>query len=159
MADINEMLRLALIQEQARANNFQPLTPEQAVALQRDAVSTEMPTWMEILAGGGLGGVAGRAVGRGMVRAGEAVSETMFPVLSGLAGPSAGRGMMNWAGRIGAGVGGVNGMDAATELARIRARQNTARDAEGQAGGFYGPASPMDAEGQPGGFYGNRPRR
>lgn len=144
----------------ASPNNFGPLTPEQEARLRKQAVTTEMPAALELLLGGGIGGVGGRAVGRAAAHGGEFLGSVAFPTvhtMAGMAGhnPS---GIVNWLGRIGGGLGALGGMGAAFDVAKDRARRNTMRDAEGQDGGFYGPASPMDAEGQPGGFYGRRTR-
>tara|TARA_R110000868_G_scaffold148231_2_gene369959 strand:- start:378 stop:848 length:471 start_codon:yes stop_codon:yes gene_type:complete len=140
-----------------QANNFGPLTPEQEAMLRR-GVTTEAINPLEMLIGGGVGGVAGRAIGRGIGHAGDMAGAVMFPGMDAMArmaghNPS---GLINWAGRVGGGLGGMLGVGAGANMATERARMNTMRDAEGQDGGFYGPASPMDAEGQPGGFYGRR---
>jgi len=99
-----------------------PLTPEQEATLKRQAVSSDMPLLIELLLSGGLGGVAGRAIGRGMGHAGD--------YIAGQVGPGA----ANIAGRVGAGLGTLAGVGGFGD----RARQNTIRDAEGQPGGFYG---------------------
>lgn len=125
MSDLNEMLRLALTQEQTRANNFQPLTPEQE-ALMRRGITTETVSPLDMLLGGGLGALAGRALGRGMGHAGG--------FIAGETGPAA----ANWAGRVGAGFGFMAGAGGPNAAAQDRARMNTLRDAEGQLGGFYG---------------------
>lgn len=106
-------------------NYFPPLTPEQIAALQRQAISTETFSPFDMLMGGGIGAIAGRAVGRGMGH----VADFMVPT-----GPAA----ANWAGRAGTLLGGLAGVGGPNQAAQDRARMNTIRDAEGQPGGFYG---------------------
>lgn len=107
------------------ANNFGPLTPEQEAMLRR-GVTTETINPLDMLIGAGLGGVAGRAMGRGMGHAAD--------YITGTAGPAA----ANWAGRAGALLGGLAGAGGPNQSAQDRARMNTMRDAEGQPGGYYG---------------------
>ncbi len=124
MADETNSLRQ--MQSQQPANNFAPLTPEQEAELRRQAISTELPTALEILLSGGFGAGFGRAIGRGMGHAGG--------FIAGETGPAA----ANLAGRIGTGFGFLAGAGAPDKAAQDRARMNTIRDAEGQPGGFYG---------------------
>lgn len=112
-------------QYQRGANYFPPLTPEELAALQRQAITTETFSPLDMLMGGGIGAVAGRAMSRGMGH----VADFMVPT-----GPAA----ANWAGRVGTVLGGLAGAGAPNQAAQDRARMNTFRDAEGQPGGFYG---------------------
>lgn len=108
-----------------QANNFGPLTPEQEAMLRR-GITTETISPLDMLMGGGIGALAGRAVGRGMGNAAEYLART------GTANAAA------WPGRVGGVLGGLAGAGGPNQAAQDRARMNTMRDAEGQAGGFYG---------------------
>jgi len=108
-----------------QANQFGPLTPEQEAMLRR-GITTETISPLDMLMGGGIGALAGRAIGRGMGHVGG--------FIAGETGPAA----ANIAGRVGGGLGFMAGAGAPNQAAQDRARMNTVRDAEGQPGGFYG---------------------
>ena len=110
MADQNALM-------QSQANNFGPLTPEQEAQLKQQAVTTELPLLIEMLLSGGIGGFAGRAMGRGMGHVGG--------FIGGEIGPAA----ANWAGRVGGGLGFLAGAGGPNAAAQDRARMNTIRDA------------------------------
>lgn len=98
------------------ANNFGPLTPEQE-ALMRRGVTTETINPLELLLGAGMGAGVARA---GQHMAGAVGQAPWYLSALGMLG------------------GGAAGANMASNMPRIRAEQNTMRDAEGQPGGFYG---------------------
>jgi hypothetical protein len=106
-------------------NSFGPLTPEQEELLRRQAISESwgpMDFVTPMGVGGAALGVAGRALGRGMVRAGDTLSDLMFPTIgaaSRMVGFNPNR-AVNTGGRVGGALGGLLGAGGGAEYAQQR---------------------------------------
>lgn len=101
------------------ANDLDSMTPEQLEALRRRS----MPTTTEVMSPLGL--IGGAGIGAGVARLGQHMAGAVGHApwyLSAL-------GMLG---------GGAAGANMAANMPRLRAQQNTIRDAEGQPGGYYG---------------------
>lgn len=125
MADLNKMMQMDP-RYQSAANYFPPLTPEEQAALQRQAVTTEMPLPIELLLAGGGMGALGRAAGRGIGNTASYLMRIDAPDV------------VNNLGRVFGAAGVLSGLGGSYDAANQRRTQNTIRDAEGQPGGFYG---------------------